>query len=106
MSRKDKETFKEYAERWREIATHVSPSLEEKEMKKLFMKTLSLLYYGWMVASAPSDFSEMVNMGLRLEEGVREGRSKEGSSSEGSRKYGNDLPKKKEHDASSISQEG
>ncbi|KAI5389342.1 hypothetical protein KIW84_074839 [Lathyrus oleraceus] len=27
-----------------------------------------------MVASAPSDFTEMVNMGMRLEEGVREGR--------------------------------
>ncbi|KAI5398802.1 hypothetical protein KIW84_064255 [Lathyrus oleraceus] len=35
-----------------------------------------------MIASAPSDFIEMVNMGMRLEEGVREGRltREEGSS--------------------------
>ncbi|KAI5442093.1 hypothetical protein KIW84_011239 [Lathyrus oleraceus] len=35
-----------------------------------------------MIASAPSDFTEMVNMGMRLEEGVREGRltREEGSS--------------------------
>lgn len=56
-----------------------------------------------MVASSPSDFTEMVNMGLRLEEGVREGQLKKGSSSDGSRKYGKGLPKKKEHDANAIS---
>ncbi|CAL5192356.1 unnamed protein product [Lathyrus oleraceus] len=40
-----------------------------------------------MVASAPSDFTEMVNMGMRLEEGVREGRlAKDESSS--SKRYG------------------
>ncbi|XP_050919754.1 uncharacterized protein LOC127137324 [Lathyrus oleraceus] len=61
MSRKDKETFKEYTQRWCEIAAQ--------------------------------------------EEGIREGRLKEGSSSDGSRNYGNGLTKKKEHDANSISQE-
>lgn len=105
ISRKDKETFKEYTQRWREIVAQVSHSLEEKEMINLFLNTLSAFYYDRMVASAPSDFTEMVNMGLILEEGVREGRLKEGSSSDGSRKNGNDLPKKKEHDANVISQE-
>lgn len=71
----------------------------------LFLKTLSSFYYDRMVASAPSDFTEMVNMGLSLEEGVLEGRLKEGSSFDGSRKYGNGLPKKKEHDVNAISQE-
>lgn len=58
-----------------------------------------------MVASTPSDFIEMVNMGLRLEEGVQEGRLREYSSSDGSIKYGSGLPKKKEHDANAILQE-
>ena len=74
MSQKEKETFKEYAQRWREIAAQISPSLEEKELTKIFLKTLSSFYYERMVASAPSDFTEMVNMGVRLEEAVREGR--------------------------------
>ncbi|XP_050909093.1 uncharacterized protein LOC127122859 [Lathyrus oleraceus] len=77
MSHKEKEIFKEYAQRWREIAAQVSPPLEEKEMTKLFLKMLSPFYYDRMVASAPSNFIEMVNMGLRLEKGVREGRLKE-----------------------------
>ncbi|KAI5388865.1 hypothetical protein KIW84_074500 [Lathyrus oleraceus] len=40
-----------------------------------------------MIASAPSDFTKMVNMGMRLEEGVREGRlSRDDGSS--TKKYG------------------
>ncbi|KAI5409054.1 hypothetical protein KIW84_054752 [Lathyrus oleraceus] len=51
-------------------------------MTKIFLKTLSSFYYERMIASAPFDFTEMVNMGMRLEEGVREGRltREEGSS--------------------------
>ena len=55
-------------------------------MTKIFLKTLSSFYYEQMVASAPSDFTEMVNMGMRLEEGVREGRLSKDESS--SKRYG------------------
>ncbi|KAI5431515.1 hypothetical protein KIW84_035629 [Lathyrus oleraceus] len=97
MSQKDKETFKEYAQRWRELAAQITPPLEEKEMTKIFLKTLSSFYYERMIASAPSDFTEMVNMGMRLEEGVCEGRlsKDEGSSS---KRYGA-FAKKKDGEA-------
>ena len=97
MSQKDKETIKEYAQRWREVATQIVPPLEEKEMTKIFLKTLSSFYYERMIASAPSDFTEMVNMGMRLEEGVREGRltREEGSSA---KRYG-EFAKKKDGEA-------
>lgn len=72
-------------------------------MTKLFLKTLSPFYYDRMVASAPIDFTKMVNMGIRLEEGVREGRLKESGSSDSSKKYENGLSKKKERDANTIS---
>lgn len=67
VSRKAKETFKEYVQRWHEIAAQVSPPLEEKETTKLFLKMLSLFYYDRMVGSAPSDFTEMENTDLILE---------------------------------------
>ncbi|KAI5401482.1 hypothetical protein KIW84_066087 [Lathyrus oleraceus] len=70
LCQKDKETFKEYAQRWRELAAQINPPLEEKEMTKIFLKTLSSFYYEKMIANSPSDFTEMVNMGMRLEEGV------------------------------------
>lgn len=85
MFQKDKETFKEYVQRWRETTAHVSPPLEEKKMTKLLLKMLSPFYYYRMVVSAPNYFIEMVNMGLRLEEGMCEGRSKKGGSSDSSR---------------------
>ncbi|KAI5423665.1 hypothetical protein KIW84_030042 [Lathyrus oleraceus] len=100
MSQKDKGTFKEYAQRWRELAAQITPPLEEKEMTKFFLKTLSSFYYERMIASAPSDFTEMVNMGMRLEEGVREGRlsKDEGSSS---KRYGA-FAKKKDGEAHAV----
>jgi len=70
MTQNDKETFNEYAQRWSDIAAQVSPRIEEKEMTKLFVNTLSQFYYERMVRSAPRDFREMVGMGMRLEEGV------------------------------------
>ncbi|KAI5427741.1 hypothetical protein KIW84_032957 [Lathyrus oleraceus] len=98
MSQKDKETFKEYAQRWRELAAQITPPLEEKEMTKIFLKTLSSFYYERMVASAPSDFTEMVNMGMRLEEGVREGHLSKDESS--SKRYG--AFKKKDGEAHAV----
>jgi DNA primase len=105
MAQKDKETFKEYVQRWREIAAQISPPLEENEMTKIFLKTLGSFYYERMIASAPNDFTEMVNMGMRLEEGVREGRlAKESGSSSGTRKFGTGFPKKKEQEVGMVAQ--
>ena len=55
MVQKDKESFKEYAQRWRELAAQVIPPLSEQEMTKVFLKTLGPFYYRKMVASAPND---------------------------------------------------
>ncbi|KAI5434300.1 hypothetical protein KIW84_021238 [Lathyrus oleraceus] len=82
------------------MAAQIVPPLEEKEMTKIFLKTLSSFYYERMIASAPSVFTEMVNMGMRLEEGVREGRltKDEGSSS---KRYGV-FAKKKDGEAHAV----
>ncbi|KAI5418536.1 hypothetical protein KIW84_042967 [Lathyrus oleraceus] len=70
-------------------------------MTKILLKTLSSLYDECMIASSSNDFTEMVNMGRHLEEGVREGRlSKEEAST--SKKYGGSFSKKKEEEANSI----
>jgi hypothetical protein len=74
MTQKDEETFKEYAQRWRELAAQISPPPKEKGLTKIFLNTLDQFYYERMIASAPSDFADMVNMGMHLEEGVWEGR--------------------------------
>jgi len=45
MTQKGGETLKEYAQRWRDVTIQVSPRIEEKEMTKLFLKTLNQFYY-------------------------------------------------------------
>ena len=74
MTQGDKETFLEYAQRWRGFAAQIIPPLQDKELTRIFLKTLSPFFYKKMIASAPGNFAEMVGMGTRLEEGVREGR--------------------------------
>src|SRR3954467_10912821 len=104
MMQKEKESFKEYAQRWREVAAQVIPPMEEKEMTKIFLKTLGPFYYEKMITSAPVDFTEMVGMGVRLEEVVREGRLVQNDNpSGGARKYGSSFQNKKESDANVIS---
>jgi len=95
MTQKDNETFREYAQRWWNVATQVSPHVEEKVMTKRFLKTLSQFYYEMMVESVPRDFSEMVSIGMRLEEGVREGRLIKESVPAGS-------SKRKDHEVSIV----
>ncbi|GAU38495.1 hypothetical protein TSUD_64750 [Trifolium subterraneum] len=97
MSQKDKESFKEYAKRWREIAAQICPPLEEKEMTKIFLNTFDSFYYERMIASAPSDFTEMVNMGMRLEEGVRQGRLvRESVPVNSTKRFGSNFARRKE----------
>ena len=105
MVQKDRDSFKEYAQRWREVAAQVIPPMEEKEMTKIFLKTLGAFYYERMVASAPSDFTKMVGMGIRLEEAVREVRLTKSESSRSAMKPYYGFAKKKEGDKNVIMQE-
>ena len=40
MSMNDNESFKAYAQRWRDVAAQVSLPLEEKEFTEIFLETL------------------------------------------------------------------
>ena len=71
-------------------------------MTKIFLKMLSSFYYECMTASALNDFTEMVNMGMRLEEGVREGRLSKDEASV-SKKHGGSFYKKKEGETNLVS---
>src|SRR4051812_30754657 len=74
MSQKKDESFKEYAQRWREMASQVQPSLMEKELVDTFMSTLQGPYYDKMVGSISSRFSELVVIGERIENGIKNGK--------------------------------
>jgi len=107
MTQGDKEAFMEYAQRWRGFSAQIVPPLEDKELTRIFLKTLSPFYYERMIATAPSNFAEMVGMGMRLEERVREGRlRKESTPARNAKRFGNNYPKKKEQEIDMVAHGG
>ena len=74
MSQKDNKSFKEYAQRWREVASQVEPPLAEKELADWFMDTVKPMFYERMVSSVSTSFSDLVAMGVQVELGLKNGK--------------------------------
>ncbi|RDX86859.1 hypothetical protein CR513_31754, partial [Mucuna pruriens] len=67
MTKANSEGFKDYAQRWRELAAQVQPPLTEKEMVTTFLDTLPPLFYDKAVGSVASNFADLVTIGARIE---------------------------------------
>jgi len=93
--KKGNETFKEYAQRWRELAAQVEPPLHDKEMVTMFMGTLQSPFYEHMVGSVSSNFADIVIIGERIELGLKTDKIAQGNTTIG-KKTGFNLGKKKE----------
>jgi len=104
MAKQISETFKEYAQRWRELAAQVEPPLYEKEMITMFIETLQDPFYKHVLGSVSSNFSDIVTIGERIEHGLKSGKIAQGSSTATSaKKPGFDPSKKKEGEVQAIS---
>ena len=49
--RENRESFREYAQRWRELASKVLPPMMEEEMIKWFINNLKPPYYQKMISA-------------------------------------------------------
>ncbi|RDX83625.1 hypothetical protein CR513_35435, partial [Mucuna pruriens] len=81
LSKMESEGFKDYTQRWHELASQVKPSLTEKEMVSMFIETLSSPFYDKAVGSVASNFTDLVTMGERIESGLKRGRIASNSTS-------------------------
>ena len=63
MEKKASESFKEYAQRWRETASQIQPPLTDKEAAAMFINTLRSPYYDRMVGNASTNFSDIITIG-------------------------------------------
>src|ERR1044072_7821161 len=101
LSQKSGQTFKEYAQEWRELAARVQPPMVEREMIDMFTSTLSGHYY--IACSTSASFAEMVRYGERIESGLKSGKIQqvEGSSS-GAKKAYSGYPNKEKGEASAV----
>ncbi|KAI5445523.1 hypothetical protein KIW84_013669 [Lathyrus oleraceus] len=103
MSQKNNEGFKEYAQRWRELAARVQPPLVDREMSDLFMGTLQGAFAERMVGCPVTNFSDIVVAGERIESWLKLGKIQGGNaSSSGSKKPFSNGQRKKEGDTSAV----
>jgi len=104
MAMKESESFKEYAQRWRELAAQVEPPLSEKEMTGIFVDTLKDPFFDRLVSSAASDFAHLVTIGDRIEKGLRDGKIPGAVTSPSApKKYSGGFPRKREGETNAIS---
>lgn len=92
------DSFKEYAQKWRELAARVQPPMMEREMIEMFTSTLSGHYY--LDCSTSANFAELVMYGECIEMGVKMGKIQLGNcentmNERGKKPFGG-YPKKKE----------
>ena len=60
MCKKEHESFKEYAQRWRDLATRVAPPMTEKEIITMIVDTLPMFFYEKMVGCTPLSFADFL----------------------------------------------
>ena len=58
MIKREGETFKEYAQWWRDLAGQVAPPMVEREMIAMMVDILPVFYYEKLVGYMPSSFAD------------------------------------------------
>ena len=71
MEKKSGETFREYAQRWREMAARAHPPLDEKKMIKIFINTLKNLYFDRIIGLQLQFFVDLIPVGERIKDVVK-----------------------------------
>ncbi|CAL5198001.1 unnamed protein product [Lathyrus oleraceus] len=84
LPQEDNESFRGYAQRWRELGTCVEPPLLDKELMELFRDTLQSPYFERMINIAASYFANLVTIGKRVESALKSGRIQGASSNQAS----------------------
>ncbi|XP_040940227.1 uncharacterized protein [Gossypium hirsutum] len=82
MEKKPTETFRKYAQRWRDISAQVELPLTKTEITVLFINTLKAPFYDKLVGSATKDFTDIVISGEVIENAIKSGRMEGFESSE------------------------
>jgi hypothetical protein len=70
MKKDNKESIREYTQRWCEAAAQVNPSLLENEMINLFVNTFKALYFDYLVGSSTQHFIDLVVIAERIEQAI------------------------------------
>ena len=75
------EGFKDYAQKWRDLAGRVQPPLAGRELGDMFLGTLSGPFFNHLIGSSSSGFTELIMTGERIEAGIKSGKIQRDASS-------------------------
>ncbi|XP_016704098.2 uncharacterized protein [Gossypium hirsutum] len=96
LKKKSNESFRLYAQRWREITVQVQPPLLEKEMTMIFINTLKAPFITHMLGSASKNFSDIIMNSEMIEHDIKSGRIDGGENNRRS------APKKRENEVNNV----
>ncbi|XP_052485216.1 uncharacterized protein LOC128040491 [Gossypium raimondii] len=96
LEKKSNESFRQYAQRWREMAVQVQPPLLEKEMTTLFINTLKAPFITHMLGSASKNFSDIIMSGEMIEHAIKSGRIDGGENNKRT------APRKRENEVNNV----
>ena len=68
------ENYKEYAVKWRKVASMVRPPLTSREENSMFLDTLPSPYYDVPIVNTFMEFEELMYSVGRIEDGIRRGK--------------------------------
>ena len=69
--KKNGESFREYAWRWRKLAAQVLPPMMVDKMIKWFIDNLKPPYYEKMISAHVTHFASLIPIGERIDKGIR-----------------------------------
>ena len=75
------EGFKEYAQKWRDLARRVQPTLTNLELVDMFMGTLTGPFFNLLIGNFSSGFTELILTGERVESDIKSGKIQMASTS-------------------------
>ena len=74
IEKQPEESYKEYAMRWKAVASQVQPPLTHREIDSYFVDTLPSPYYDMLIGNAFLEFGDLLYAVGRIEYGIKKGR--------------------------------
>ncbi|XP_039026468.1 uncharacterized protein LOC120160093 [Hibiscus syriacus] len=104
MEKRSNDSFRQYAQRWRDIVVQVHPPLEEEETNMFFVNTLRAPFFGHLIGNSSKNFDDIVNAGEMIEMAIKSGKLDGGESSRKppARRKDNDVSNVKKYDSNNI----
>ena len=75
------EGFKDYAQKWRDLAGRAQPPFSDRELVDMFLGTLSSPFFNHLIGSSSAGFTELILTRERVEVGIQSGKIQKDTSS-------------------------